>query len=131
MIRLPIIALLVSVLISMTGCHSGLPFEKEKEELLQDAKLIIYCKSYIKDDKYVIVFDKVLWGELDNKPEGVIETQEMDSAYDDKYADAQIMFYQNNKMEGANMYWPVYEGRILAWEDKDISEFIEYLKNEK
>ena len=157
--RLAIIALLLSILISTTGCKSSpsshqnkkeindnstvkklydSPLnksEKENEEMFQSAKLIIYCKSYIKGDKYVPVFDKVLWGALENIPGlemGALEnmpilemaTQEIDLNYYRRYYDGLIYFYTSKGQTA----WPVSQGRLPYWRYKKISEFIEFLK---
>ena len=104
--------------------------------MFQNTKLIIYCKSYIKGNKYVPVFDKVLWGELENIPGlemGALENmpipeiQEIDLNYYRRYYDGLIGFYTTKGVSA----WPVRQGRLPAWRHKKVSEFIEFLKEHK
>lgn len=94
--------------------------------VFQEAKLIVYGKSFIEGDKHITKFDRVLWGNCLKINDKVLLTHIVQK--DHYYGDHQIFFYRDNRMEDEIENWSVYDGEIPAWDDKTIVEFINYLK---
>ena len=103
--------------------------ETKREEEIQDAKLIIYGKSYIKGNKHITTFDKVLWGELDHVGDQILDSHTIEEG--SRYGDSLILFYHNSNIDDYKSSWAVYDGRIPAWGNKDITQFIKRLKHKK
>jgi hypothetical protein len=104
--------------------------EAEKnQEQIEKATLILYGKSSIKGNEHITVFDKVLWGNLEHTPREVLSRRTIEKNHN--YGDGAIVFYEDGKVDLEFASWAVYDGRIPAWENKDISELIEYLKKTK
>jgi hypothetical protein len=116
------------------GNHSTQNFmsksETEKnQETIEKATLILYGKSSIKGNEHITVFDKVLWGDLENPPSGVLGKHTVEENHN--YGDGAIFFYEDGKVDHNFSSWAVYDGRIPAWENKDISELIDHIKKTK
>ena len=103
--------------------------QKNRELTIQNAKLIVYGKSYIKGGKHITMFDKVLWGDKNHSNNEILNSFSIEK--NTSYGDALILFYDDNNMNNSPEYWAVYNGRIPSWGNQDITELINYLKNKK
>lgn len=98
-------------------------------QTIQEAKLIVYGKSFIEGDQHITIFKEVLWGEYSQIKDKTLLIHTVKHNHD--YGDHQIFFYRDNEMQDEIENWAVYEGEIPAWDDKTFEEFMNYLRTKK